>query len=150
MRGANQKAGKLGGAVRQAARRQNADWLGRCCAAECNSVPDRADTTPGNVLPAGVTVFATLPPGRMADREQPVLLGDEMRLRPWQLQDARDLRTALADPAIQRWHARTIDSDDVSGQNPPEDHVGAGRGRHAAAVARGARRPRTSARLTAG
>ncbi|WP_341250655.1 hypothetical protein [Euzebya pacifica] len=91
-----------------------------------------------------------VPPGRMADREQPVLLGDEMRLRPWQLQDARDLRTALADPAIQRWHARTIDSDDVSGQNPPEDHVGAGRGRHAAAVARGARRPRTSARLTAG
>ena len=46
--------------------------------------------------------------------EQPVLdvPAAGARLRPWRLDDAPSVRAVYADAAIQRWHVRTLDSDD--------------------------------------
>ena len=52
-----------------------------------------------------------VPPGGMADGDQPVVRGDGLVLRPWTATDAPVLLTAFADPDIQRWHGRTIDGD---------------------------------------
>jgi ribosomal-protein-alanine N-acetyltransferase len=38
--------------------------------------------------------------------------GDGFRLRPWSPGDARTVRGVYADPAVQRWHVRTLASDD--------------------------------------
>jgi RimJ/RimL family protein N-acetyltransferase len=47
----------------------------------------------------------------MRDAEQPVLTADGgLVLRPWRPGDASALMTAHADPAIQRWHRRRLDS----------------------------------------
>ena len=54
-----------------------------------------------------------IPGGRVAGSTQPVLpAGGGLILRPWRPADARAVATAYADPAIQRWHARRVDSED--------------------------------------
>jgi len=51
--------------------------------------------------------------GRVAGSAQPVLpAGGGLVLRPWRPDDARAVAAAYADLAIQRWHARRIDSED--------------------------------------
>jgi len=52
-----------------------------------------------------------VPAGQLGETEQPVILGEGVRLRPWRLDDAAALRDAFGDEAIQRWHGRTIDTD---------------------------------------
>jgi RimJ/RimL family protein N-acetyltransferase len=47
----------------------------------------------------------------MRDSEQPVLAASGgLVLRPWRPDDAADLMAAYADPAIRRWHRRSLDS----------------------------------------
>ncbi|MEV7230006.1 GNAT family N-acetyltransferase [Polymorphospora sp. NPDC051019] len=54
-----------------------------------------------------------LPAGALRGLEQPRLtVDDELVLRPWRVDDAAVVRAAFDCPAIQRWHARRIDSDD--------------------------------------
>ena len=54
-----------------------------------------------------------IPGGGVARSAQPVLLADGgLVLRPWLQADARAVAAAYADPAIQRWHARRLDSED--------------------------------------
>ena len=54
-----------------------------------------------------------IPGGRLARSAQPVLPADGgLVLRPWRPGDARAVAAAYADPAIQRWHARRVDSED--------------------------------------
>ncbi|WP_249228162.1 GNAT family N-acetyltransferase [Kutzneria sp. CA-103260] len=55
-----------------------------------------------------------LPPGTMADREQPEIHANDLRLRLWQPGDREAVTTAYADPAIQRWHARSMTDDEAS------------------------------------
>jgi RimJ/RimL family protein N-acetyltransferase len=58
-----------------------------------------------------------VPAGRMSGIPQPVLrgpvggapAGDDLVLRPWREADAPVLALAYQDPAIQRWHARSMD-----------------------------------------
>jgi ribosomal-protein-alanine N-acetyltransferase len=51
--------------------------------------------------------------GRVAGSAQPVLpAGGGLVLRPWRPEDARAVAAPYADPAIQRWHARRVDSED--------------------------------------
>jgi [ribosomal protein S5]-alanine N-acetyltransferase len=51
--------------------------------------------------------------GRVTASAQPVLpAGGGLVLRPWRPDDARAVAAAYADPAIQRWHARRVDSED--------------------------------------
>jgi [ribosomal protein S5]-alanine N-acetyltransferase len=47
-------------------------------------------------------------PGSMGGRAQPVLYVDELTLRPWTVGDVPSLVAAYADPAIRRWHARSM------------------------------------------
>jgi RimJ/RimL family protein N-acetyltransferase len=51
-----------------------------------------------------------VPPGSLSRAEQPVLPAGGLILRPWTAADAAALMAAFADPAIQRWHARTVGS----------------------------------------
>ncbi|MFI9384607.1 GNAT family N-acetyltransferase [Kutzneria sp. NPDC052558] len=53
-----------------------------------------------------------LRPGPLAGREQPEIQANELRLRPWRPTDHEAVMTAYADPAIQRWHARSMTADD--------------------------------------
>ena len=54
-----------------------------------------------------------IPVDRVAGHVQPVLpAGGGLVLRPWLQSDARAVAAAYADPAIQRWHARRVDSED--------------------------------------
>lgn len=46
--------------------------------------------------------------GTMSSRVQPGLSLDELQLRPWELDDVPVLVAAYNDPAIQRWHARSM------------------------------------------
>jgi RimJ/RimL family protein N-acetyltransferase len=55
----------------------------------------------------------------MASRVQPELSTDELRLRPWETGDISALVTAYNDPAIQRWHARSMTKVEAA------DHVSA-------------------------
>jgi [ribosomal protein S5]-alanine N-acetyltransferase len=50
----------------------------------------------------------------MARRSQPVLYVDELTLRPWTAADVPALAAAYADPAIQRWHARSMTRSEAS------------------------------------
>jgi RimJ/RimL family protein N-acetyltransferase len=53
----------------------------------------------------------TIAPGTLAGTPQPTLsLGHDAMLRPWADGDAPALRAAYADPGIQRWHVRELDS----------------------------------------
>ena len=47
---------------------------------------------------------------------QPVLDADGLVLRPWRVADAPAVRAVYADPAIQRWHARRLDSDEEAAE----------------------------------
>lgn len=54
----------------------------------------------------------TIPSGRMAASDQPELHAEgELRLRPWLDSDAPRVRAVYDDPAVQRWHARVLTSD---------------------------------------
>jgi RimJ/RimL family protein N-acetyltransferase len=48
--------------------------------------------------------------GSLSRAAQPVLHAGDLVLRPWAEADAAALVAAFADPAIQRWHARTLES----------------------------------------
>jgi [ribosomal protein S5]-alanine N-acetyltransferase len=48
-------------------------------------------------------------PGTQRDLVQPVLYADGLHLRPWRAEDAATVVTAYADPAIRRWHDRSMD-----------------------------------------
>ncbi|MGA8112851.1 MAG: GNAT family N-acetyltransferase [Actinocatenispora sp.] len=54
-----------------------------------------------------------VPPGRLSGQRQPRLAVDELTLRPWRLSDAPGLVEAYRDPAIQRWHARSMTEDEA-------------------------------------
>jgi RimJ/RimL family protein N-acetyltransferase len=57
--------------------------------------------------------WPVIPGDRLAGSVQPVVpAGGGLVLRPWLLADARALAEAYSDPAIQRWHARRVDSAD--------------------------------------
>ena len=47
--------------------------------------------------------------------EQPALHGDGLVLRPWHESDWTTLVRAYTDPAIQRWHSRTLDEHEARG-----------------------------------
>ncbi|RZU75852.1 RimJ/RimL family protein N-acetyltransferase [Micromonospora kangleipakensis] len=49
-----------------------------------------------------------LPPGSMAALPQPRIRADGLLLRPWQPPDRPVVVAAYADPAIQRWHCRSM------------------------------------------
>ncbi|MFC7219131.1 GNAT family N-acetyltransferase [Streptomyces polyrhachis] len=54
-----------------------------------------------------------IPAGSLAAAGQPVLpAADGLRLRPWRPSDAPVFVSAFADPAIRRWHARSVDSEE--------------------------------------
>jgi RimJ/RimL family protein N-acetyltransferase len=46
--------------------------------------------------------------GSLAQLPQPVLELDDFALRPWRPLDAPEVAAAYCDPAIQRWHARSM------------------------------------------
>jgi RimJ/RimL family protein N-acetyltransferase len=48
--------------------------------------------------------------GSLCNIVQPELRAGDLLLRPWVEADADSLQAAFADPTIQRWHARTIES----------------------------------------
>jgi len=54
-----------------------------------------------------------IPAGRFAENAQPAIpAGIGLALRPWCPADAAAVAAAYADPVIQRWHARRVDSED--------------------------------------
>ncbi|WP_353650231.1 GNAT family N-acetyltransferase [Nakamurella sp. A5-74] len=53
-------------------------------------------------------VTAVTSAGALGGREQPVLDGVGLLLRPWEPSDVAVLVDAYSDPEIQRWHARTM------------------------------------------
>ena len=59
-----------------------------------------------------LTKFA-IPPGTLAAMDQPEIIGDGVRLRPWLAADREHLVAAYQDPAIQRWHCRTLDDEEA-------------------------------------
>lgn len=60
-------------------------------------------------------VAPVVPAGRLRDQAQPRLTVDELVLRPWELSDVESVVEAYSDPAIQRWHARSMTEDEASG-----------------------------------
>ena len=50
-----------------------------------------------------------IPRGRLGGQPQPTLTSDELTVRPWLADDAAALVEAYRDPAIQRWHLRSVD-----------------------------------------
>jgi RimJ/RimL family protein N-acetyltransferase len=55
-----------------------------------------------------------VPPGSLAALAQPEIRANGVVLRPWQPSDRAAVVAAYADPAIQRWHCRSM-SDDEAG-----------------------------------
>lgn len=55
-------------------------------------------------------VTPALPPGSLSSTEQPTLVGEGIRLRPWSEADASALVSVYQEPEIQRWHARSMTS----------------------------------------
>lgn len=51
--------------------------------------------------------------GSMASRAQPVLATGQLVLRPWAVGDVPALVAAYADPAIRRWHLRSMSLDEA-------------------------------------
>jgi RimJ/RimL family protein N-acetyltransferase len=49
-----------------------------------------------------------LPAGRLAELRHPTLDLGDLILRPWRHDDVPALVAAMADPAIQRWHVRSL------------------------------------------
>ena len=54
-----------------------------------------------------------VPAGSLASLTQPELRGDGVALRPWREQDRSAVVAAYADPAIQRWHCRSMTDDEA-------------------------------------
>jgi ribosomal-protein-alanine N-acetyltransferase len=54
-----------------------------------------------------------LPPGTLASQPQPEICANGLVLRPWRLTDQATVVAAYGDPAIQRWHARTMTEDEA-------------------------------------
>ncbi|MBG0561711.1 GNAT family N-acetyltransferase [Actinoplanes aureus] len=54
-----------------------------------------------------------LPVGALAALPQPVLSHDGLVLRPWQESDVRDVLAGYSDPAIQRWHCRSMTGEEA-------------------------------------
>ncbi len=54
-----------------------------------------------------------VPAGRLRDLAQPSLTVDELLLRPWLTTDVAGIVDAYSDPAIQRWHTRTMTEDEA-------------------------------------
>jgi RimJ/RimL family protein N-acetyltransferase len=54
-----------------------------------------------------------VPPGRMAALTQPEIHANGLLLRPWQSSDRTAVVAAYADPAIQRWHCRSMTDDEA-------------------------------------
>jgi RimJ/RimL family protein N-acetyltransferase len=59
-------------------------------------------------------VDPAVPAGRLNGRNQPDLAVDELLLRPWTDADAPAIVEAYRDPAIQRWHARSMTESEAS------------------------------------
>lgn len=55
-----------------------------------------------------------VPPGSMAALAQPDLQADGLLLRPWQPADRPTVLAGYADPAIQRWHCRSMTDDEAA------------------------------------
>ncbi|WP_371481784.1 hypothetical protein [Kitasatospora sp. NBC_00315] len=51
-----------------------------------------------------------VPVGSLGRAGQPVLSAGGLLLRPWAEADADAMVSAFADPVLQHWHARTVDS----------------------------------------
>jgi [ribosomal protein S5]-alanine N-acetyltransferase len=51
--------------------------------------------------------------GAMSRFPQPILDLGDAALRPWRTADAADVERAYTDPQIQRWHARTMTTDEA-------------------------------------
>ena len=51
---------------------------------------------------------SAVPAGRLCGQSQPRLTVDELLLRPWQATDAGSIVKAYRDPAIQKWHGRSM------------------------------------------
>ena len=60
------------------------------------------------ILSVPLLATPALPPGTMAALSQPEITADGMTLRPWQASDQPAVTAAFADPAIQRWHCRSM------------------------------------------
>ena len=54
-----------------------------------------------------------LPRGSLAAHPQPTVSTGELVLRPWAAHDVPAVLSAYDDPAIQHWHARTMDEDEA-------------------------------------
>lgn len=54
-----------------------------------------------------------LPPGSLHRHRQPTIDADGLHLRPWQPGDRPAVLAGYADPAIQRWHCRTMTTDEA-------------------------------------
>ncbi|GGN55561.1 acetyltransferase [Actinoplanes lobatus] len=54
-----------------------------------------------------------LPPGSLSTSAQPVIDGEGLRLRPWRDTDVDAVVAGFADPAIQRWHCRSLSRDEA-------------------------------------
>jgi RimJ/RimL family protein N-acetyltransferase len=51
--------------------------------------------------------------GSMAAIGQPEIAGDGVVLRPWRATDLEAVRAGYGDPAIQQWHARSMDENEA-------------------------------------
>lgn len=58
-------------------------------------------------------VTPAVPAGTMNSRSQPEIHAEGLTLRPWRAEDHEAVMAAYADPAIQRWHARTMTDEEA-------------------------------------
>ena len=61
----------------------------------------------------GELAAPSVPAGRLSGQRQPRLSAGELLLRPWSPADAPRLAEAYGDPAIQRWHVRSMNEDEA-------------------------------------
>ncbi|GIJ76432.1 Acetyltransferase (GNAT) domain-containing protein [Micromonospora phaseoli] len=54
-----------------------------------------------------------LPPGSLNRHPQPALDAPGLQLRPWRPADRPAVLAGYADPAVQRWHCRTMTDDEA-------------------------------------
>ncbi|NUO55314.1 MAG: GNAT family N-acetyltransferase, partial [Hamadaea sp.] len=58
---------------------------------------------------------AACPAGILRDQPQPVLRTGSVVMRPWRQSDVDAVVAAYADPAVQRWHVRTMTGEEALG-----------------------------------
>ncbi len=80
--------------------------VGGCGAGTVGGVPYR-QPVPSLATPA-------VPPGSMAALTQPEIRAGGLLLRPWRPSDRAAVVAAYADPAIQRWHCRSMTDDEAA------------------------------------